>query len=142
MVPPASGGRLTGCSRSGSDSRDNSHHKGLSNQDSHRAGVPNAQTAGGECYLPFHGLMESFTPNGPSSYMSVYVKESMRLRTDLALLTTIFYSSCPQELVEYYKHHSLKEGFRSLDTTLQFPYKEPEPAAGQRGGRVGSSCKY
>uniref|UniRef100_A0A8B9IWV7 Vav guanine nucleotide exchange factor 3 n=1 Tax=Amazona collaria TaxID=241587 RepID=A0A8B9IWV7_9PSIT len=30
------------------------------------------------------------------------------------------------ELVEYYKHHSLKEGFRSLDTTLQFPYKEPE----------------
>ncbi|EPQ03877.1 Guanine nucleotide exchange factor VAV3 [Myotis brandtii] len=44
-----------------------------------------------------------------------------------------------QELVEYYKHHSLKEGFRSLDTTLQFPYKEPEPAAGQRGSRVGSS---
>ncbi|XP_036198171.1 guanine nucleotide exchange factor VAV3 isoform X4 [Myotis myotis] len=43
------------------------------------------------------------------------------------------------ELVEYYKHHSLKEGFRSLDTTLQFPYKEPEPAAGQRGSRVGSS---
>uniref|UniRef100_A0A8B9M201 Vav guanine nucleotide exchange factor 3 n=1 Tax=Accipiter nisus TaxID=211598 RepID=A0A8B9M201_9AVES len=30
------------------------------------------------------------------------------------------------ELVEYYKHHSLKEGFRSLDTTLQFPYKESE----------------
>uniref|UniRef100_A0A8B9P753 Vav guanine nucleotide exchange factor 3 n=1 Tax=Apteryx owenii TaxID=8824 RepID=A0A8B9P753_APTOW len=30
------------------------------------------------------------------------------------------------ELIEYYKHHSLKEGFRSLDTTLQFPYKESE----------------
>ncbi|XP_061098261.1 guanine nucleotide exchange factor VAV3b isoform X2 [Conger conger] len=30
------------------------------------------------------------------------------------------------ELVEYYKHHSLKEGFRTLDTTLKFPYKSPE----------------
>ncbi|XP_039532617.1 guanine nucleotide exchange factor VAV3b isoform X2 [Pimephales promelas] len=28
------------------------------------------------------------------------------------------------ELVEYYKQHSLKEGFRTLDTTLQMPYKE------------------
>ncbi|XP_042573923.1 guanine nucleotide exchange factor VAV3-like isoform X4 [Cyprinus carpio] len=28
------------------------------------------------------------------------------------------------ELVEYYKQHSLKEGFRNLDTTLQVPYKE------------------
>uniref|UniRef100_A0A8C9WMK8 Vav guanine nucleotide exchange factor 3 n=1 Tax=Scleropages formosus TaxID=113540 RepID=A0A8C9WMK8_SCLFO len=30
------------------------------------------------------------------------------------------------ELIDYYKHHSLKEGFRSLDTTLQFPYRETE----------------
>uniref|UniRef100_A0A2K6FZE3 Vav guanine nucleotide exchange factor 3 n=1 Tax=Propithecus coquereli TaxID=379532 RepID=A0A2K6FZE3_PROCO len=43
------------------------------------------------------------------------------------------------ELVEYYKHHSLKEGFRTLDTTLQFPYKEPEHSAGQRGNRAGNS---
>ncbi|XP_037682423.1 guanine nucleotide exchange factor VAV3 isoform X2 [Choloepus didactylus] len=42
------------------------------------------------------------------------------------------------ELVEYYKHHSLKEGFRTLDTTLQFPYKEPEHSAGQRGNRAGN----
>ncbi|XP_071347907.1 guanine nucleotide exchange factor VAV3-like isoform X2 [Trachinotus anak] len=28
------------------------------------------------------------------------------------------------DLVEYYKHHSLKEGFSSLDTTLQVPYRE------------------
>ncbi|XP_073705054.1 guanine nucleotide exchange factor VAV3b [Garra rufa] len=28
------------------------------------------------------------------------------------------------ELVEYYKQHSLKEGFRTLDTNLQVPYKE------------------
>ncbi|XP_073774365.1 guanine nucleotide exchange factor VAV3b isoform X2 [Danio rerio] len=27
-------------------------------------------------------------------------------------------------LVEYYKQHSLKEGFRTLDTTLQVPFKE------------------
>uniref|UniRef100_A0A7N4PC13 Vav guanine nucleotide exchange factor 3 n=1 Tax=Sarcophilus harrisii TaxID=9305 RepID=A0A7N4PC13_SARHA len=43
------------------------------------------------------------------------------------------------ELVEYYKHHSLKEGFRTLDTTLQFPYKEPENSAGQRGNRASSN---
>lgn len=43
------------------------------------------------------------------------------------------------ELVEYYKHHSLKEGFRTLDTTLQFPYKEPEQSAGQRVNRTGNS---
>lgn len=43
------------------------------------------------------------------------------------------------ELVEYYKHHSLKEGFRTLDTTLQFPYKEPEHSSGQRGNRTGNS---
>uniref|UniRef100_A0AAR2KVP9 Vav 3 guanine nucleotide exchange factor b n=1 Tax=Pygocentrus nattereri TaxID=42514 RepID=A0AAR2KVP9_PYGNA len=28
-----------------------------------------------------------------------------------------------QGLVEYYKHHSLREGFRSLDTTLKVPYR-------------------
>uniref|UniRef100_A0A3B3V0Z6 Osteoclast-stimulating factor 1 n=1 Tax=Poecilia latipinna TaxID=48699 RepID=A0A3B3V0Z6_9TELE len=28
------------------------------------------------------------------------------------------------DLVEYYKKHSLKEGFSSLDTTLQVPYRE------------------
>uniref|UniRef100_F6QDR7 Vav guanine nucleotide exchange factor 3 n=1 Tax=Ornithorhynchus anatinus TaxID=9258 RepID=F6QDR7_ORNAN len=43
------------------------------------------------------------------------------------------------ELVEYYKHHSLKEGFRTLDTTLQFPYKEPENSTGQRTNRSGSN---
>ncbi|CAL8294566.1 unnamed protein product [Lota lota] len=33
------------------------------------------------------------------------------------------------ELIEYYKHHSLREGFRSLDTTLQFPHRETENTA-------------
>uniref|UniRef100_A0A8D0DAK2 Vav guanine nucleotide exchange factor 3 n=1 Tax=Sander lucioperca TaxID=283035 RepID=A0A8D0DAK2_SANLU len=37
------------------------------------------------------------------------------------------------ELIEYYKHHSLREGFRSLDTTLKFPYQEPENAAIKAG---------
>uniref|UniRef100_A0A8D2NQ99 Vav guanine nucleotide exchange factor 3 n=1 Tax=Zosterops lateralis melanops TaxID=1220523 RepID=A0A8D2NQ99_ZOSLA len=45
------------------------------------------------------------------------------------------------ELVEYYKHHSLKEGFRSLDTTLQFPYKESENSVGQRSNRTVLSPK-
>lgn len=30
------------------------------------------------------------------------------------------------ELIEYYKHHSLKEGFRTLDTNLQFAFKNRE----------------
>ncbi|KAF4014697.1 hypothetical protein G4228_005896 [Cervus hanglu yarkandensis] len=40
------------------------------------------------------------------------------------------------ELVEFYQQNSLKDCFKSLDTTLQFPFKEPErraiskPAAG------------
>uniref|UniRef100_A0A8D0AEE8 Vav guanine nucleotide exchange factor 3 n=1 Tax=Sander lucioperca TaxID=283035 RepID=A0A8D0AEE8_SANLU len=41
------------------------------------------------------------------------------------------------ELIEYYKHHSLREGFRSLDTTLKFPYQEPENAAMHRLNRSG-----
>uniref|UniRef100_A0AAX7VFG2 Vav 3 guanine nucleotide exchange factor b n=1 Tax=Astatotilapia calliptera TaxID=8154 RepID=A0AAX7VFG2_ASTCA len=38
------------------------------------------------------------------------------------------------DLVEYYQQHSLKEGFSSLDTTLQHPYRE-QPN-GNRGSRV------
>uniref|UniRef100_A0A8C9TKN2 Vav guanine nucleotide exchange factor 3 n=1 Tax=Scleropages formosus TaxID=113540 RepID=A0A8C9TKN2_SCLFO len=43
------------------------------------------------------------------------------------------------ELIDYYKHHSLKEGFRSLDTTLQFPYRETENAAAVRTNRHGAN---
>ncbi|KAM4606741.1 guanine nucleotide exchange factor VAV3 [Polymixia lowei] len=43
------------------------------------------------------------------------------------------------ELIEYYKHHSLREGFRSLDTTLQFPYREAENGAMQRSNRPGGN---
>uniref|UniRef100_A0A3Q1JGX0 Vav 3 guanine nucleotide exchange factor b n=1 Tax=Anabas testudineus TaxID=64144 RepID=A0A3Q1JGX0_ANATE len=45
------------------------------------------------------------------------------------------------DLVEYYKQHSLKEGFSSLDTTLQVPYRELSngnmPRAITRAGSVG-----
>lgn len=34
------------------------------------------------------------------------------------------YADLTQDLVEHYKQHSLKEGFSSLDTTLQAPYRE------------------
>uniref|UniRef100_A0A672LI72 Guanine nucleotide exchange factor VAV3-like n=1 Tax=Sinocyclocheilus grahami TaxID=75366 RepID=A0A672LI72_SINGR len=40
-----------------------------------------------------------------------YIAESRMFKTVLGL-------------IEYYKQHSLKEGFRTLDTTLQVPYKE------------------
>uniref|UniRef100_A0A8C3B395 Vav 3 guanine nucleotide exchange factor b n=1 Tax=Cyclopterus lumpus TaxID=8103 RepID=A0A8C3B395_CYCLU len=44
------------------------------------------------------------------------------------------------DLVEYYKQHSLKEGFSSLDTTLQVPYRELSngsiPKAITRSGTV------
>ncbi|XP_029930992.1 guanine nucleotide exchange factor VAV3-like isoform X2 [Myripristis murdjan] len=44
------------------------------------------------------------------------------------------------ELVEYYTQHSLREGFRSLDTTLQVPYREPSngnmPRAITKAGSV------
>ncbi|XP_053185439.1 guanine nucleotide exchange factor VAV3-like [Scomber japonicus] len=43
------------------------------------------------------------------------------------------------DLVEYYKQHSLKEGFSSLDTTLQVPYREPAHQAWQRGPRFSVS---
>uniref|UniRef100_A0A8C5HCM3 Vav guanine nucleotide exchange factor 3 n=1 Tax=Gouania willdenowi TaxID=441366 RepID=A0A8C5HCM3_GOUWI len=43
------------------------------------------------------------------------------------------------ELIEYYKRHSLREGFRSLDTTLQFPYREAENASLLRLNRTSSN---
>uniref|UniRef100_A0A7N8X4Y6 Vav 3 guanine nucleotide exchange factor b n=1 Tax=Mastacembelus armatus TaxID=205130 RepID=A0A7N8X4Y6_9TELE len=40
--------------------------------------------------------------------------------TEYAIRYVLFYCACfTQDLVEYYKQHSLKEGFSSLDTTLQ-----------------------
>lgn len=45
-------------------------------------------------------------------------------------------SACvPQELVEYYQCHSLKESFKQLDTTLKYPYKSRERAASRASSR-------
>uniref|UniRef100_A0A8D2JSI3 Proto-oncogene vav n=1 Tax=Sciurus vulgaris TaxID=55149 RepID=A0A8D2JSI3_SCIVU len=44
------------------------------------------------------------------------------------------------ELVEFYQQNSLKDCFKSLDTTLQFPYKEPERRAVSRP--AAGSTKY
>lgn len=41
-----------------------------------------------------------------------------------------------KDLVNYYKLHSLKEGFRSLDTTLQYPVKEAENSSLTRSNRM------
>uniref|UniRef100_A0A8L0DSB0 Vav guanine nucleotide exchange factor 3 n=1 Tax=Oncorhynchus mykiss TaxID=8022 RepID=A0A8L0DSB0_ONCMY len=43
------------------------------------------------------------------------------------------------ELIEYYQHYSLREGFRSLDTTLQFPYREQEIVLLDRRSGAGSN---
>lgn len=48
------------------------------------------------------------------------------MRSDIMLCACV---RLMQELIEYYKHHSLREGFRTLDTTLQFAYREPENGA-------------
>lgn len=52
------------------------------------------------------------------------------------------------ELVEFYQQNSLKDCFKSLDTSLQYPFKEPErrnisrpPAAGAAAAAAGST-KY
>uniref|UniRef100_A0AAZ3PJT9 Vav guanine nucleotide exchange factor 3 n=1 Tax=Oncorhynchus tshawytscha TaxID=74940 RepID=A0AAZ3PJT9_ONCTS len=56
-----------------------------------------------------------------------------RSRDSMAVPHITVHYSCRvfgYELIEYYQHYSLREGFRSLDTTLQFPYREQEsPAA-------------
>lgn len=47
----------------------------------------------------------------------------------------------PQELVEYYQCHSLKESFKQLDTTLKYPYKSKERAASRASSRSpGNAC--
>uniref|UniRef100_A0A8C1RZP5 Vav guanine nucleotide exchange factor 3 n=1 Tax=Cyprinus carpio TaxID=7962 RepID=A0A8C1RZP5_CYPCA len=54
----------------------------------------------------------------------------VRHRINIAHLVILLVCVClMQELIEYYKHHSLREGFRTLDTTLQFAYRELENGA-------------
>nr|XP_046178301.1 guanine nucleotide exchange factor VAV3b isoform X2 [Oncorhynchus gorbuscha] len=46
------------------------------------------------------------------------------------------------DLVDYYKQHSLREGFKSLDTTLQVPFREPSNGNNMPQGirHTGSVC--
>uniref|UniRef100_A0A8C5LK20 Vav 1 oncogene n=1 Tax=Jaculus jaculus TaxID=51337 RepID=A0A8C5LK20_JACJA len=46
------------------------------------------------------------------------------------------------ELVEFYQQNSLKDCFKSLDTTLQFPYKEPERRAISKPPGEGSLASF
>lgn len=50
------------------------------------------------------------------------------LRGGPAGIASVLLPPC-QELVEFYQQNSLKDCFKSLDTTLQFPFKEPERRA-------------
>uniref|UniRef100_A0A673ZJX9 Vav guanine nucleotide exchange factor 3 n=1 Tax=Salmo trutta TaxID=8032 RepID=A0A673ZJX9_SALTR len=92
---------------------------------------------------PFAGPMErlqaeaELISRGNSTYLVRHrSRDSMAVLHITAILLTVrmFAYACGrvgvQELIEYYQHYSLREGFRSLDTTLQFPYREQEsPAA-------------
>uniref|UniRef100_A0A8C6VRR6 Vav guanine nucleotide exchange factor 2 n=1 Tax=Nothobranchius furzeri TaxID=105023 RepID=A0A8C6VRR6_NOTFU len=44
------------------------------------------------------------------------------------------------ELVEYYQSHSLKESFKSLDTTLRYPYKSRERSLSRASTRSPATC--
>ncbi|XP_062920897.1 guanine nucleotide exchange factor VAV3 isoform X1 [Mobula hypostoma] len=57
---------------------------------------------------------------------SFYIAQNKRFRT-------------LKDLVDYYGYHSLKEGFRCLDTTLQIPYKIPECLTGYRAAQAAKS---
>uniref|UniRef100_A0A8C2KB11 Vav guanine nucleotide exchange factor 3 n=1 Tax=Cyprinus carpio TaxID=7962 RepID=A0A8C2KB11_CYPCA len=59
-----------------------------------------------------------------SLLMAVDIYPFMRTDNMLSICVCLM-----QELIEYYKHHSLREGFRTLDTTLQFAFREPENGA-------------
>ncbi|KAM7400267.1 hypothetical protein PAMA_004798 [Pampus argenteus] len=56
--------------------------------------------------------------NGKVKHIKIQAKDGCFYIAESRLFKTVL------DLVEYYKHHSLKEGFSSLDTTLQIPYRE------------------
>uniref|UniRef100_A0A665WYJ6 Guanine nucleotide exchange factor VAV3-like n=1 Tax=Echeneis naucrates TaxID=173247 RepID=A0A665WYJ6_ECHNA len=76
----------------------------------------------------FAGPMERYQAEvelldrGNSTYL---VRHRSKESTEYAISYILHHCACfTQDLVEYYKQHSLKEGFSSLDTTLQVPYRE------------------
>ncbi|KAM7379611.1 hypothetical protein PAMP_005153 [Pampus punctatissimus] len=56
--------------------------------------------------------------NGKVKHIKIRAKDGCFYIAESRLFKSVL------DLVEYYKQHSLKEGFSSLDTTLQIPYRE------------------
>ncbi|XDV47728.1 hypothetical protein PO909_017293 [Leuciscus waleckii] len=71
----------------------------------------------------FHEYAISIKYNNDVKHIKILTKEGLFYIAENRKFRSIL------ELIEYYKHHSLREGFRTLDTTLQFPYREPENGA-------------
>ncbi|XP_042353763.1 guanine nucleotide exchange factor VAV3-like isoform X3 [Plectropomus leopardus] len=79
---------------------------------------------GNSTYLVRHRSKEcteyaiSIKFNDKVKHIKILTKDGCFYIADSRLFKTVL------DLVEYYKQHSLKEGFSSLDTTLQVPYRE------------------
>uniref|UniRef100_A0A8C7XK04 Guanine nucleotide exchange factor VAV3 n=1 Tax=Oryzias sinensis TaxID=183150 RepID=A0A8C7XK04_9TELE len=79
--------------------------------------------AGGHCGLAgvhVHVVFISHRFSDKVKHIKILTKDGGFYIAESRLFKTV------QELVDYYKQHSLKEGFSSLDTTLQVPYREPD----------------
>ncbi|XP_028986531.1 guanine nucleotide exchange factor VAV3-like isoform X6 [Betta splendens] len=82
------------------------------------------QDRGNSTYLVRHRSKEcseyaiSIKFNDKVRHIKILTKDGCFYIAEARLFKTVL------DLVEYYKQHSLKEGFSSLDTTLQVPYRE------------------
>ncbi|GAA6236048.1 guanine nucleotide exchange factor VAV3-like isoform X2 [Lates japonicus] len=82
------------------------------------------QDRGNSTYLVRHRSKEcteyaiSIKFNDKIKHIKILTKDGCFYIAESRLFKTVL------DLVEYYKQHSLKEGFSSLDTTLQVPYRE------------------
>ncbi|XP_034744605.1 guanine nucleotide exchange factor VAV3-like isoform X2 [Etheostoma cragini] len=82
------------------------------------------QDRGSSTYLVRHRSKEcteyaiSIKFNDKVKHIKILTKDGCFYIAESRLFKTVL------DLVEYYTQHSLKEGFSSLDTTLQVPYKE------------------
>uniref|UniRef100_A0A3B4ZQN5 Guanine nucleotide exchange factor VAV3-like n=1 Tax=Stegastes partitus TaxID=144197 RepID=A0A3B4ZQN5_9TELE len=87
---------------------------------------------GNSTYLVRHRSKEcteyaiSIKFNDKVKHIKILTKEGGFYIAETRLFKTVL------DLVEYYRQHSLKEGFSSLDTTLQVPYRELSGDAGRR----------
>ncbi|GAA6236046.1 guanine nucleotide exchange factor VAV3-like isoform X1 [Lates japonicus] len=105
------------------------------------------QDRGNSTYLVRHRSKEcteyaiSIKFNDKIKHIKILTKDGCFYIAESRLFKTVL------DLVEYYKQHSLKEGFSSLDTTLQVPYRELSngnmPRAITKAGSVPpGSCSF